>query len=108
MSPPSVIAGIVRPAVIFVESEIILVRAVLRDESAFFVALFILIYSFSVEPFVKRTAVVEYTVEDYFHSSLVCFFYNLCKKLVACFKVLFVGYTVDISGGETVFFLTVF
>ena len=108
MSPPSVVTRVVGPAVVFVESEIILVRTVFGYECALFVTFLLFVNSLPVKPLVKRTAVVEHTVKNDFNATLVCFFDNLGKKFVARLEVLFVGYTVNISGGKTVFFLTVF
>ena len=107
VTPPSVIAGIVRPAVVFVEFEIIPVRAVRRNKSSFFIALLVFVYSFPVEPFVERAAVIEYAVEYDFYSPLVSFGNNFCEKFVAGFKILFVGNAVNVFGGKAVFFLTV-
>ena len=51
-----------------------------------------------VKPFIKRTAVVKYAVNNDLHASFVNFFHQLCKKFITGFQILFIRYPVHIPG----------
>ena len=96
MGPPAVIGGIIWPAILILEAEERTIRAVRRNIGSFFVSFLIFIDPFSVHPFIKRSTVVKYPVQDHFHSSPVDLFHKLPEKLVAGLKIPFIGHTADI------------
>ena len=94
MPPPAVISGVIgEPVFVY--------------KSALGIPFPSFINTFPVQPFVKGTAVVEYTVNDNPHASPVGFLHNLNKKLVAGLQVLLIRNTVDITAGEAVLMLPV-
>ena len=107
MPPPAVISGVIGEPVFVMEHEIIMVWAVSVYKSALGIPFPSFINTFPVQPFVKGTAVVEYTVNDNPHASPVGFLHNLNKKLVAGLQVLLIRNTVDITAGEAVLMLPV-
>ena len=107
MAPPSIIEFIVRPAVFIMELEKAVIRAVSTDKCTLFISRLILIDPFPVQPFVKGSAVVKYTVQDHFHASFVDFFHQLDEQLIAGFQIFFVGHTVYISFGMGIVFVPV-
>ena len=107
MSPPAVIEFIVRPAVFIMELKKAVIRAVSTDKCAFFVARLIFIDPFPIQPFVKGSTMVKYTVQDHFHASFVDRFHQLDEQLIAGFQIFFVGHTVNISFGMGIVFVPV-
>ena len=107
MPPPAVIEFIVRPAVFVMELEKVMIRTVTADKRTLFISRLILLDPFPVQPFVKGSAVVKYTVQDHFHASLVDLLHQLDKQLIAGFQILFVGHTVNIPFGMGIVFVPV-
>ena len=62
-------------------------KAVLRYIGALLIPGLILIDLFPVQPFIKRTAVIEYTVQDHFHPSFMDLFYKSDKESIAGFQI---------------------
>ena len=106
MSPPAVICMVVWPLVM-IETEIIVIRAVLVHVCALGISLGIFIDALPIEPLVERTTVIEYAVQNNSHASSVCLFHHLGKEFVGSLQVRFVRHTVDVFGRKTVFALVV-
>src|SRR5699024_12420592 len=83
MSPPAVIKLIVRPVMLVEKFKKCVIRTVLGHIGSRFVSFLILIDSFPVQPFVERTTVIEYTVQDNLHSTLMDLLYQLDEQLIA-------------------------
>ena len=107
MPPPAVITGIIRPTVLVMKQKIIMIGTTLRNISAFFIAFCIFIDAFSVHPFVERTTMIKYTVQNYLNPSFVGFLHHLCKKRIGGFQICFSRYPPDILRSKTIFFLSV-
>ena len=89
MSPPSVIASVVRPGVriFIVKFEEIPVRAVRGNIGSRLVGSFFQINLFPVHPFVEGPAVVEDSVKNHFHATFVDLFHHMGEKFIAGFQV---------------------
>ena len=102
VSPPAIISRIIWPAVLIPETEERTVRAVRRNISSLFVSFLVFIDPFSVHPFIKRSTVVKYPIQNHFHSSPVDLFHKFPEKLVAGLQIPFIGHTTDILKCMTV------
>ena len=106
MPPPAVISAVIRPFMIIIKAEIIMVGTFLCDISPFLITFHIFIDSFFVYPFIERTAMIEDAVQNHSDASSVRLFHHFGKKSVACLQIFFIGYTVNIFCGKTVLMLT--
>ena len=107
MSPPSVIGIVIGPCCLIVEIKVIPIRAVSTDIGTLVISFRIFINALFVHPFIKGSAVIEDTVEDDTHASVMCLCHHLCKQFVAGFQIRLVGHTVDIAGSKPVLTLSV-
>ena len=84
MSPPAIVASVIRPlsVLIFIKVKEAMVWTVFRNVRTIFISFPSLINLFLVKPFIKRTTVVEHTVQDHFHAPLMHLFYKRCKKRI--------------------------
>ena len=96
VSPPSLIGRVIWPQVLVFKAEERTVRAVCRNISTFFITLLVIINSFSVHPFIKRSAVVKYTVQNHFHPSPVDLLHKFPEKFVTGLQIAFISHTADI------------
>ena len=94
--PPSIISRIVWPFIRIIKGEEISVWTVSGNISSFRISLLVLINALSVHPFIKRTAVVEYTIQNDLHSSSVDLCCQFGKQFVAGLQILLVCDTFDI------------
>ena len=89
MSPPAIICSVIRPEFIsrIMEQE----KAVIWTFFTYICSLRIvrlrLIDTFSVHPFVKRATMIEYTIQNHTHSTLMHLFYQFDKQLITCLKI---------------------
>ena len=88
MSPPSVIEFIVRPCMFIIKFEERVIRAFSADIRPDFIALLSFIYALAIKPFVKRTAMVEYAVQNDLHSSGMNLLAELFKQFIGSFQIL--------------------
>ena len=79
--------------------EKIMIGTVLADIGTFFISFLILIDPFSVQPFIKRTTMIEHSVQNNTNVSLMCLLTQLCEQLVAGFQIPETGNTADITAG---------
>ena len=95
MSPPSIITGILRPltVIIIVEQEIVPVWALCAHICPRLISFHLIINHFPIHPFVKRTTMIEYSVNNYSHSATVDLFNQPDKQLIAGFQIFFVRCT---------------
>ena len=107
MSPPAVVGRIVRPSVLIIELEVLMIRAVLIHISPLFIAFRILVDSLTIQPLVKGTTMVKYPIQYHANASFMSFLHYFCKKCITCFQILQIGHSVDITGGILVFILPV-
>ncbi len=105
VSPPAVIKGIVGPLVLIVKFEKTPVWAVRRNVGTFFVVFVTLIKPLAIQPFIKRSAVVKYTVQHYPDPPLVHLFHKTGKKFIAGFQILFMNYPLNVFAGLLVILL---
>ena len=75
-----------------------MIRTVLIHVSTLFIAICVFIYTFTVQPFIERTAVVENTIHYDLYAAAVGLSHKFGKKLVAGFKVFLIGHTVYVAG----------
>ena len=106
MPPPSIIIRIIRPH-IFRKLEIISIRAVSVNKCTLLIPLRILVNALLIQPFIKRTTMVKYTIQNYFHATPVYFIHKFSKKLVTCFQILHICDTADIFCCGFIWMLTV-
>ena len=103
MSPPAVVAWIIGPAVGIMEIEIASVGTVLTHISALFIPFGIFVNSFPVQPLIKGTAMVEYTVYNNVHPPFMGFLHHPDKQFVACFQIGIIRHPVHIFCGKPIF-----
>ena len=89
MSPPAVICSVIRPELIsrIMEQEKAVIWAFFTYICTLRIVRLWLIDAFSVHPFVKRATMIEYTIQNHTHSTLMHLFYQFDKQLVTCLKV---------------------
>ena len=88
MAPPAVVGIVAGPCVILIELKKRMVRAVLRDVRPSFIVAGHLVKQFSVQPFVKGTAVIKHAVQDDLHPPAVNLSHKPCKKCVTGLQIL--------------------
>ena len=100
MSPPAVIASIVRPCicVFIIEMKETTVRALLAQISTRLISALMQIDFLPVEPLVKRTTVVEHTVDNHSHPALVHLLHEIRKQLITCRQICRIGTASLIAG----------
>ena len=99
MSPPAIVCAVVWPLPRVLELEETSVRALIIHISALLISLLILVNTFSIQPFVKRTTMVKYTVQDYTHAALMNLLHKLCEQLVAGLQIRLICHTHNILAG---------
>ena len=107
MSPPPVVVTIVRPGIFIIKLKIIPIRASGINISPFFIALYVLVNSLLVHPFVEGAAVIKHTVQYHPDSPAVRLLHHPGKKRIACLQVLPVRHPVNIPGCKPVLSLAV-
>ena len=98
MSPPAIIGSIIWPLPWILEFKEAPVRTLRVHIRSLFIAFLILIYTFSVKPFVERTTVIEYSVKYNLHTTLVNLLHKPYEQLVTGLKIFLISYSVYISG----------
>ena len=102
MSPPSVISRIIRKTTVVFKLEKIMIRTVCRNICPLLIPGRIFINPLSVQPFIERTTVIEYAVQNHTHSTPVCLFHQFHKKCIAGFQICRICHTCNIAGSLTV------
>ena len=96
MGPPPVIGSIVRPPVLVAEIKIGPVGTVRSHISARRVSFLALVDPLSVHPFIKGSAVIEYSVQNDPHTSSVDLLHQFCEETVAFLQISPVCHPADI------------
>ena len=106
MSPPAIVTSVIRPCILIMELEKVIVRTVLADIGSRFIACFTTVDFFTIQPFIKGTAMIKYSIQDDTDAPLVCFLYQRCKKFIACLQIPFIRHAGDIAAGMLVIAVT--
>ena len=104
MSPPAIIASIVGPVFRFVLVELkkCVIGTLFRHISARLISRCAFINTLPVQPFIKGTAVVKYTVQYHPHTAPVNLLHKLRKKRIRCIQILPVRNPGNIAGSPLI------
>ncbi len=98
MPPPAIITAVIRPTVLIVKLEEVAVWAVSRHISPGSISYLPLINQLFIQPFIKGTAMVEHSIQNYPHPTFMRLIHKPGKQRIACLKVPMIGNTFDVPG----------
>ena len=80
MPPPAVIAAIIWPFFLIMELKKAMILAVSGHIGTCLITAHAFIDPLPVQPFIKRTTVIEHTIDDHLHAPAMHLFYKLGEK----------------------------